>query len=380
MKNIVVLGSTGSVGKSVLAVAKRHPDKFRVMAIASRSNAELLAEQANEFRPAYLAIADETLPVNAVGKKNSRGVKVLRGNSGMEELASLPGADMVFLAISGRAALKPLLAAIKAGKTIALASKEPIVSAGEILMKMARKHNARIIPVDSEHSAVMQCLGRDGTEKIRTIYLTGSGGSLRKTPQKDFKKMTVDKALAHPKWNMGKKITIDSATLMNKGLEVIEARWLFSVDPKKIRVVIHPEAIIHAMVEFVDGTVRAGMFQPDMRFPVLRALAYPDVMESALPRIDLLSLGKLTFEAPDLKKFPALELAYGALDKGGTMPAVMNAANETAVKMFLEGRSGFTEIIEKVKKVMRKHKVIAVPSIEDIIAAEDWSAEEAESA
>jgi 1-deoxy-D-xylulose-5-phosphate reductoisomerase len=167
---------------------------------------------------------------------------------------------------------------------------------------------------------------------------------------------------------------------MNKGLEVIEARWLFSVDPKKIRVVIHPEAIIHAMVEFVDGTVRAGMFQPDMRFPVLRALAYPDVMESALPRIDLLSLGKLTFEAPDLKKFPALELAYGALDKGGTMPAVMNAANETAVKMFLEGRSGFTEIIEKVKKVMRKHKVIAVPSIEDIIAAEDWSAEEAESA
>ncbi len=375
MKDIILLGSTGSVGGNVLDVVRRHPDRFRVKAIFSNENISLLAEQAEEFKPEVVALGNERLYSDLKGSA-PEGARVLCGAESLELLAGEEPADMVFMAVSGTAALRPLVAALKAGRTIALASKEPVVSAGMIIRRLAEENSARILPVDSEHSAIMQCLTGRKMEEVRTLYITGTGGPLKDKKEEEFDSLSIDQVLAHPRWDMGRKITVDSATLMNKALEIIEARWLFEVPPEKIKVVIHPEAIIHSMVEFIDGTISASLFCPDMRFPILRALSYPAVVASDLPRVDFGAIRDLSFSEPDTKKFPALELAFEVLRTGGTMPAVLNGADEAAVKLFLDGRIKFTDIVKLVTEVIERHSTIDDPSLEDIMDSEKWAAEE----
>jgi 1-deoxy-D-xylulose-5-phosphate reductoisomerase len=375
MKNIVLLGSTGSVGRNVLDVVRRYPDRFKIKAVSSNENISLLAEQVDEFRPDAAAVGNGKFYAE-FKEKLSSGTGVLVGEEGLEEIAGLETADIVFVAISGTAALKPLVKALRAGKWVALASKEPIVSAGEIVMKIAKENSSRILPVDSEHSAIMQCLAGRKKADVRTLYITGSGGSLRDKEKKEFDLVSVEEVLAHPKWDMGRKITVDSATLMNKGLEAIEARWLFDVPPDKIKIVIHPEAIVHSMVEFIDGTISASLFCPDMRFPILKALAYPEVIDNDFPRVDFSAISHLSFSEPDTKRFPALELAFEILRLGGTMPAVLNGANEAAVKAFLAGKIKFTDIIKQVENILKKHEKVDDPSLEDIMDCEKWAYKE----
>ncbi|HNX91235.1 MAG TPA: 1-deoxy-D-xylulose-5-phosphate reductoisomerase [Candidatus Omnitrophota bacterium] len=374
IKKIVVLGSTGSIGKSTLDIAGRYPDKFRVIAISSNSNADLLIEQASKFRPKYVAV-NKTACIGKIKDNVPAGIKV-GGPDFTEQLAALKEADLIVMAIAGTAALKPLMAAIEAGKTIALASKEPIVSAGEIVMRLCKKKSAKLLPVDSEHSALFQCLAGKTAQDVGKLYITGSGGTLWNKKDRDLDSFSLEEVLSHPKWSMGKKITVDSATLMNKGLEVIEARWLFDVKPNKIDVVIHPEAIIHAMVEFADGTINACLFNPDMRFPILRALSYPEILKSSLEKIDFCKLGNISFHAPDYKRFPALDLARTSLKKGGTVPAVLNSANEAAVNLFLENKIKFTQIIKIVEKVLSRHRSKSKPVLSDIFESEKWALEE----
>lgn len=375
MKDIILLGSTGSVGRNVLDVIARYPGRFRVRALTTGSNIEVLLRQAEQFMPGVIACADEKL-VPELKRRAPKGVTVTGGPGSIEDIADGERSDIVFMAISGLASLRPLVAAVKSGRVIALASKEPIVSAGEIISELVKKNSARIIPVDSEHSAISQCIEARKASDIRTIYLTGSGGTLLNTRAGDFDKLSVKDILSHPKWDMGPKITVDSATLMNKGLEMIEARWLFGVPAGKIKVVIHPEAIVHSMVEFVDGTVTAVMFVPDMRFPILKALSCPEILESAFQRLDFTAAGKLTFQDPDLKRFPALTMAYEVLASGGTGPAVMNSSNNSAVNLFLEGKIAFTKIYSITKEVLTRHTVREKPTLEDIIEAEEWAKEE----
>jgi 1-deoxy-D-xylulose-5-phosphate reductoisomerase len=375
MKDIILFGSTGSVGKNVLDVISHYPGMFRVKGLSTGGNIDVLLDQAKRFSPRVIACADEKL-VPELKRRAPEGVVVTGGAGAIEELAAEEEADIVFMAISGISALMPLVSAVKSGRTVALASKEPIVSAGGIISDLAKKNSARIIPVDSEHSAIFQCIGSRKSSDIRTIYLTGSGGTLLDVLREDFDRFSVKEILNHPKWNMGPKITVDSATLMNKGLEMIEARWLFDIPPEKIKVIVHPEAIVHSMVEFNDGTVTAVMFSPDMRFPILKALAYPEILESRFERIDFGAIGKLTFFEPDTEKFPALPLAYEALKAGGTAPAVLNSSNENAVNLFLEGKIVFTDITKITKEVLNRHKVKEAPVLEDIIAAEEWAKEE----
>ncbi|MBF0493893.1 MAG: 1-deoxy-D-xylulose-5-phosphate reductoisomerase [Candidatus Omnitrophica bacterium] len=375
MKNIALLGSTGSVGRNVLEIVRQFPKQFRIKALSSNKNTDLLLDQVAEFKPESVAIgaSEEYLTVK---KSLGSTVKVYEGTDGMCRLASEKDIDVVFLAVSGTIALPPLIEAIKNGKIIALASKEPIVSAGSYVMPLLAASKARLLPVDSEHSAVMSCIGQRKHSDIETIYLTGSGGSLWHRKENGFLNVTVDEVLSHPKWNMGKKITVDSATLMNKGLEVIEARWLFDITPGSIKVLIHPEAVIHSIVEFKDGTSLANLFMPDMRFPILTALAYPDIYKSDLPKVDLYKIKNLSFFEADRKHFPALELAYEALEKGGTLPAVLNSSNEAAVKLFLSGKINFDKIVGTVEKIMRKHQIVYKPSLKDIMEAESWASGE----
>ncbi len=375
MKDIILLGSTGSVGRNVLDVVRRYPERFRIKAISSNENISLLADQAREFAPDVVAVGKEQLYSDLRGKV-AESIRVTAGPEGVEQLAGAESADIVFMAISGTAALKPLVAALKAGRTVALASKEPVVSAGMIIKRFTEEYSSRIIPVDSEHSAIMQCLSGRRSRDVRTLYITGSGGSLKDVKEKEFDSLSVDHVLAHPKWDMGRKITVDSATLMNKGLEAIEARWLFDIPPDKIKIVIHSEAIIHSMVEFIDGTINASLFCPDMRFPILKALSFPDMMENDFPRVDFSAVKNLSFTEPDTGRFPALEVAFAALRAGGTVPAVLNASNEKAVKLFLDGKIKFTDIVRIVKKVIEKHSRIDKPSLEDIIASEGWAVKE----
>ncbi|RKY43264.1 MAG: 1-deoxy-D-xylulose-5-phosphate reductoisomerase [Candidatus Makaraimicrobium thalassicum] len=374
MKDIILFGSTGSVGRNVLDVVRHYPGRFRVRAISSNENVSLLVEQAEEFKPAVVAIGNERFYPGL--KDRVAGPRVYSGAESLERLAAEEPADIVFMAISGTQALKPLVTALNRGRTVALASKEPVVSAGMIIKRLTEENSSRILPVDSEHSAVMQCLAGRSSEDVRTLYITGSGGPLRDRKREEFDSLSIDQILDHPKWDMGRKITVDSATLMNKGLEVIEARWLFDVPPERIKVVIHPEAIIHSMVEFIDGTISAGLFRPDMRFPILRALSFPAVIESDFPRVNFSVINGLSFSEPDTDRFPALEAAFEALRAGGTMPAVLNGSNEAAVKLFLEEKIRFTDIGRIVKKVVEKHSKVNDPSLEDIIASEKWSAEE----
>jgi 1-deoxy-D-xylulose-5-phosphate reductoisomerase len=372
MKNVVLLGSTGSIGTSTCKVAADLPDHVRLVGLAAGNNAELLLEQTHRFRPQAISLQhpDRAAELEALLGTSAR---VYSGADGLLQLATLPAADIVLIAIVGTAGLQPALAAIRAGKDIAVASKEILVMAGQIVMEEARRCGVRVLAVDSEHSAIFQCLEGKPSGSIRRLWLTASGGPFRATPQAEFARITVEQALKHPSWVMGPKITIDSATLFNKGLEMIEARWLFDVAIDRVRVVVHPQSVIHSLVEFVDGSILAQLSTPDMCLPIQYALTYPARVSSARVQTDLAKLGSLTFEEPDLERFPALQLARRAGEVGGTMPAVLNAANEIAVTAFCEGQITFPQISGTVAQVMDQHQTVDRPSLEEILAADAWA-------
>ena len=352
LRNVVLLGATGSIGQSACRVARDLPDRVRIVGMSGFRNMPRLAEEANRLRPEVLAVPDAEAEAELRTKLDYAPAKIFTGEEGLVLLASWPGADMVLVAIVGTGGLRPTLAALEAGKDIALASKEVLVMAGEMVMATARRYGRRILPVDSEHNAIFQCLeGRD-TRHVRRLILTASGGPFRSWPGEQLRAVTRQEALRHPTWRMGEKITIDSATLFNKGLEMIEARWLFDVDISRIDVVIHPQSIVHSMVEFVDGSVLAQMSHSDMRFPIQYALTWPDRIAGTLPPLEWAKLGKLEFEEPRYDVFPALDLARQAAERGGAAPAVLNAANEVAVAEFLAGRIAFPRIWEIVAAVL----------------------------
>ncbi len=379
MKNVVLLGSTGSIGTSTVKVAEDLPDQIRLIGLAAGGNASLLLEQTRRHQPAVISIAD---PAKVEDLKSATGFscQVFSGPEGLLKLATLPEADIVLIAIVGTAGLQPALAAIRAGKDIAVASKEILVMAGQIVMNEARKYGVRVLAVDSEHSAIFQCLDGKPASSVRQLLLTASGGPFRdKTawPKESFPGITVERALKHPSWVMGRKITIDSATLFNKGLEMIEARWLFDIEMDRVGVVVHPQSIVHSMVEFVDGSLLAQLSTPDMCLPIQYALTYPDRAASARVQTNFARIGTLTFEEPDLERFPSLELARKAGTIGGTLPAVLNAANEVAVEAFVNRRINFPQITDLVRRTMEAHEIVTQPSLEQILAADAWARETA---
>lgn len=374
MKKIVVLGSTGSIGTQTLDVIRSLPEKFKVVGLGAGKNSRLLSEQIKEFRPYAAALAEQE-GLLRLKKELPPNVKpeLAWGVEGMKTLAGMPEADLVVVAITGAEGIYPTFAALSAGKDVALANKETLVAAGQLVMSLAARKNKAVLPVDSEHSAVWQCLYGHNIEEIDRIILTASGGPFRGKSREELNKVTVEMALNHPNWNMGSKITIDSATLMNKGLEVIEAKWLFGVAYNQIEVVVHPQSIIHSAVEFKDRSVIAQMGLPDMRLPIQHALTFPQCIPGPVPRLDLTKLQKLTFEAPDAKLFPSLNLAFEAGKIGGTMPAVLNAANEIAVYAFLQGKISFLSIPVLVERVMGKHTSINNPDLGEIMEADRWA-------
>jgi 1-deoxy-D-xylulose-5-phosphate reductoisomerase len=376
MKNVVLLGSTGSIGTSTVKVAEDLPDRIRLLGLAAGNNAILLLEQARKHRPEAISI-NHPEKARDLGKFFGAATQVYSGDEGLIKLATLPAADIVLIAIVGTAGLKPALAAIRAGKDIAVASKEILVMAGEIVMSEARKHGVRVLAVDSEHSAIFQCLDGKPSNSVRKLWLTASGGPFRNTPKEEFPNITVERALKHPSWVMGKKITIDSATLFNKGLEMIEARWLFDIGMERVDVLVHPQSIVHSMVEFVDGALLAQLSTPDMCLPIQYALTYPDRAPSERVQTNFAKLGNLTFEEPDAERFPALKLARRAGEVGGTLPAVLNAANEVAVEAFVNGKINFPQITEIVRRTMDAHKVVLHPTLEQILEADAWARREA---
>jgi 1-deoxy-D-xylulose-5-phosphate reductoisomerase len=379
MKKVVLLGSTGSIGTSTVKVAEDLPEEIRLIGLAAGGNATLLLEQARRHQPAVISIND---PARARELQNALGQKceVTHGSEGLLKLATLPAADIVLIAIVGTAGLQPALAAIRAGKDIAVASKEILVMAGEIVMQEARKHGVRVLAVDSEHSAIFQCLEGKPAASVRKLWLTASGGPFRdrrQWPREKFPEITVERALKHPSWVMGRKITIDSATLFNKGLEMIEARWLFDIEMGRVGVVVHPQSIVHSMVEFVDGSLLAQMSTPDMCLPIQYALTHPARAASERVQTCFPKIGSLTFEEPDLARFPAVDLARKAGEIGGTLPAVLNAANEVAVEAFVNRKINFPQITETVRRVMAAHQVVAHPRLEQILEADAWARSEA---
>lgn len=376
MKNVVLLGSTGSIGTSTTKVADDLPDQIRLLGLAAGTNLELLLEQARKHKPMAVSISD---PAKANELRDALGIStgVFSGNDGLIKLATLPEADIVLIAIVGTAGLQPALAAIRAGKDIAVASKEILVMAGEIVMSEARKYGVRVLAVDSEHSAIFQCLDGKSSGSVRKLWLTASGGPFRKTPKAEFAAITVEQALKHPSWVMGRKITIDSATLFNKALEMIEARWLFDIGMSRVGVVVHPQSVVHSMVEFVDGSMLAQLSTPDMCLPIQYALTYPERAASDRVQTSLAKLGSLTFEEPDADRFPALELARRAGEEGGTLPAVLNAANEVAVEAFVNRKINFPQITEAVRRTMEAHSVVSHPTLEQILHADAWARQEA---
>lgn len=379
MKKVVLLGSTGSIGTSTVKVAEDLPDQLQLIALAAGGNADLLLEQTKKHKPGIISINDPAKAKDLQAKLGN-SVKVLCGNEGLIQLATLPEADIVLIAIVGTAGLQPALAAIRAGKDIAVASKEILVMAGETVMSEARKHGVKVLAVDSEHSAIFQCLDGKPTDSVRQLILTASGGPFRnKTdwPKEKFSEITVERALKHPSWVMGRKITIDSATLFNKGLEMIEARWLFDIEMPRVAVVVHPQSIVHSMVEFVDGSIIAQLSTPDMCLPIQYALTYPARAASDRVQTNFPKLGTLTFEEPDVERFPAIQLARRAGEIGGTLPAVLNAANEVAVEAFVNRKINFPQITETVRRTMDTHKVVSHPTLEQILAADAWARVEA---
>ena len=369
MKNVVLLGSTGSIGTSTIKVAEDLPGRIRLVGLGAGNNVEMLHEQAEKFRPEAISITD---PAKAE-QLRAHHPQVFAGPEGLINLATLPSADIVLIAIVGTAGLKPALAAIRAGKDIAVASKEILVMAGEIVMREAAAHGVRVLAVDSEHSAIFQCLDGKPTDSVRRLLLTASGGPFRNTPKEEFSKITVERALKHPSWVMGKKITIDSATLFNKGLEMIEARWLFGIGMDRVDVVIHPQSIIHSMVEFVDGSIIAQLSTPDMCLPIQYALTYPERVSSQRVQTNFARIASLTFEQPDTDRFPALKLARQAGETGGTLPAVLNAANEIAVEAFCARKIRFDQIPELVTLTMNRHQTISQPTLDQILEADAWA-------
>jgi len=376
MKNVVLLGSTGSIGTSTVKVAEDLPDKIRLIGLGAGNQVDLLAKQTLRHCPKAVSVADPN-KAGALRQTLGGGVQVYSGTEGLIKLATLPEADIVLIAIVGTAGLQPALAAIRAGKDIAIASKEILVMAGEIVMNEARKHGVKVLAVDSEHSAIFQCLDGKPSDSVRALWLTASGGPFRKTPKEEFPTITVERALKHPSWVMGSKITIDSATLFNKGLEMIEARWLFDIEMNRVKVVVHPQSVVHSMVEFVDGSILAQMSTPDMCLPIQYALTYPSRVGSDRVQTNFAKLGQLNFEEPDEDRFPSLKLARHAGEIGGTLPAVLNAANEVAVDAFVNRRKSFVEITEIVARVIGAHKVVEHPTLEQILEADAWARLEA---
>ncbi len=376
MKNVVLLGSTGSIGTSTIKVAEDLPDEIRLVGLAAGRNVKLLAEQVNQFKPEQACIYDESL-VGDLKADVPSDTTVSTGAEGLVELATMESAEIVLIAIVGTAGLQPALAAIRAGKDIAVASKEILVMAGSIVMSEAEKYGVNVLAVDSEHSAIFQCLDGKPRDSVRKMILTASGGPFRQTPKEDLKDVTLEGALTHPTWNMGSKITIDSATMFNKGLEMIEARWLFGIEMDRVGVVVHPQSVVHSMVEFVDGSMIAQLSTPDMCLPIQYALTYPARKASDRVQTSLPTYGTLSFEEPDEDKFPALRLARKAGDVGGTLPAVMNAANEEAVDAFCAKTIGFLDIARVVEETMERHMLFPQPDLDQILRADAWAREAA---
>ncbi len=369
-KNIVVLGSTGSIGTSVADIVRRSGGRLNIVGLAAGKNLELLAQQIDEFAPQKVAVMTRDLAQDLKDLLGNKSVKVLWGKEGYNELASMAAADLVVSSMVGAAGLIPTVTAIEAGKDVALANKETLVAAGPLVMRLVEKYRVNLLPIDSEHSAIFQCLQGYRDSMVKKIILTASGGPFRQKPVEELASITPDEAVAHPNWSMGAKISVDSSTLMNKGLEVIEAKWLFSVPPEKIDVVVHPQSIIHSMVEYVDGSIIAQMGIPDMRVPISYALYWPDRMELDLPSLDLVNMGPLTFESPQMDKFPCLGLAFKALEMGGTATTVLNAANEVAVEAFLQGKIPYLKIPEIISEVLSQVGAQEMNSLDDVLQAD----------
>ncbi|KAF0205600.1 MAG: 1-deoxy-D-xylulose-5-phosphate [Gallionellaceae bacterium] len=387
LQSLTVLGSTGSIGKSTLDVAARHPDKYQIFALTAYQQDELLFEQCCRFKPRFAVMLDEPAGMRLAQRIATAGLKteVLYGVAALEQVSSSPEVDAVMAAIVGAAGLRPTLAAARAGKRILLANKETLVMAGRIFMDAVRQSGSLLLPIDSEHNAIFQALpnnysGNLNASGVSKILLTASGGPFRNTPLSDLQQVTPEQACAHPNWSMGRKISVDSATMMNKGLEVIEAHWLFNASADAIQVVIHPQSVIHSMVQYVDGSVLAQLGNPDMRTPIAYGLAYPERIDAGVAALDLFKIARLDFVAPDLERFPCLELAYRALRAGGTAPALMNAANEVAVEAFLDKRIAFLDIPRLIADVLDKLPYVAVNVLDDVLladaqarsAAQDW--------
>ena len=385
MQNLTVLGSTGSIGNSTLDVVARHPDKFRIIALTANSQIDLLFRQCQQFKPRYAVLLNEQAAIGLRQRITEAGldIEVLSGAAALEQVSILPEVDAVMAAIVGAAGLHPTLAAARAGKKILLANKETLVMAGNVFMDAVRASGSALLPIDSEHNAIFQALprGYDGDlagNGVRRILLTASGGPFRTRAVETLKDVTPEQAVAHPNWVMGKKISVDSASMMNKGLEVIEAHWLFNARPQQIEVVIHPQSIVHSMVEYLDGSVLAQLSNPDMRTPIAHSLAYPERVEAGVNWLDLAKIGQLTFEAPDFARFPCLKLAYQALEGGGAAPAILNAANEVAVAAFLDRRIPYLGIAASLEAMLGRLSGLPAESLEDLMAADATARREAE--
>ena len=367
MKQIAILGSTGSIGTQTLDVVRQHPDEFAVYALSAHRSIDLLIKQAIEFNPAVVCIADETYYRPLCDALADLPIRVIAGEQALAQMVTIPDIDIVVAAMVGYAGLRPTMEAIRAGKTIALANKETLVVAGEIICQLAQTYKVPILPVDSEHSAIFQSLVGENIQTVEKLLLTASGGPFRNFTLDQMQNVTAQQALQHPNWEMGAKITIDSASMMNKGFEVIEARWLFDIPVDKIQVLVHPQSIVHSAVQFIDGSVKAQLGTPDMRMPIQYALTYPQRWTSDVPRLDLFAMQSLTFEQPDLKRFPNLALSYEAIRQGGNMPCVLNAANEVVNLAFRQGKCGFLQMSDIIAKTMQKLAYIAEPNYEDYV-------------
>lgn len=390
-KGIVILGSTGSIGVNTLSVIRQNSDLYDVVGLSCHNNIPLLLEQIERFSPAIVSVSHEKAPeISAILSEKNSPVKVLQGLDGHIELAQSADAEMVVAAMVGAAGIEPVLSAIRGKKTVALANKEPLVMAGSLLMAEAKRNKVKILPIDSEHNAIFQALHNESPENIHHITLTASGGPFRSRPKADFDSITLEAALNHPNWDMGRKITIDSATMMNKCLEIIEARWLFQLKPEQIRVLVHPQSILHSMVTFKDASTIGQMGTPDMRIPIANCLGYPDRIGSGSEFLDLAEIGTLTFEKPDLDKFPSLQMAYDVLELGGGSPAALNGANEYLVDLFLEKKIRFTQIFDCLLGLVERLKTIAgsseanelpfltkIEQVSDALAADQWGREAA---
>ncbi len=366
-KQIAILGSTGSIGRQALEVIAANADRFQVYALTANNNVELLAKQAREFRPDVVCIANEAHYSTLKSMLDDLPIKVFAGSAALVEIVQMQPIDIVLAAMVGYAGLQPTMAAVEAGKVIALANKETLVVAGELICDLANQYKVPILPVDSEHSAIFQCLTGEFDNKIERLLLTASGGPFRTKTLDELRHVTSKQALKHPNWDMGAKITIDSASMMNKGFEVIEAKWLFGVTPQQIEVVVHPQSIVHSMVQFADGSIKAQLGMPDMRLPIQYAFTYPQRVQSDFPRLDFAQYAELTFEKPDTERFRNLAIAYEAMERGGNMPCIVNAANEVVVAAFLKDKIGFLQMSEIIETVMAKATFVATPSYENYV-------------